>query len=112
MPRALAKPLLLVVLLISTLVSVRAWDTDAPAPAPQLAQSDVYVKPYVRSDGTVVRGHMRSAPDGNPYNNYSYPGNYNPYTGNTAPGNPETYLRNYNGRSGSSWGTRPYGSER
>lgn len=42
---------------------------------------DVYVRPYVRSDGTYVQGHYRSAPDGNPWNNYSTRGNVNPYTG-------------------------------
>jgi hypothetical protein len=56
---------------------------------------DVYVNGYYRKDGTYVRPHYRSAPDGNPYNNYSYPGNLNPYTGRVAPGNPDTYLRNY-----------------
>lgn len=38
---------------------------------------------------------MRSAPDGNPYNNWSFPGNVNPYTGKVAPGDPATYLKNY-----------------
>lgn len=41
-------------------------------------------------------------PDGNPYNNYSFPGNTNPNTGNVAPGNPDTYLRNYYNRDGGS----------
>lgn len=55
----------------------------------------VYVKGYFKKDGTYVSPHYRTAPDGNPYNNYSYPGNYNPNTGNITPGNPETYLENY-----------------
>ena len=42
--------------------------------------------------------HYRSAPDGNPYNNWSYPGNTNPVTGNVASGNPDTYLKNYYNR--------------
>jgi hypothetical protein len=46
-----------------------------------------WVRPYYKSDGTYVPGHYRSNPDGNPYNNYSYPGNVNPYTGRVAPGN-------------------------
>ena len=50
---------------------------------------------YYRKDGTYVRSHYRSAPDGNPYNNYSYPGNTNPYTGEVATGKPSTYLKNY-----------------
>ncbi|HEV3114911.1 MAG TPA: hypothetical protein VGY99_30875 [Candidatus Binataceae bacterium] len=60
---------------------------------------------YTKSDGTHVNGYYRSSPDGNPYNNYSYPGNTNPYTGKVAPGNPDTYLNNYyNHNSGSSYG--------
>lgn len=37
----------------------------------ELAQY-VTVSPYTRRDGTYVRGHIRTAPDGNPYNNFSY----------------------------------------
>lgn len=71
------------------------------------SSADVYVNGYYRSNGTYVNGYYRSSPDSNPYNNYSYPGNYNPYTGVTAPGNPDTYLRNYYGGSsgGSSGGS-------
>ena len=57
--------------------------------------AQVHVKGYYRKDGTYVKSHYRSSPDGNPYNNYSYPGNYNPYTGVTAKGSEEAYLRNY-----------------
>lgn len=32
--------------------------------------NDVYVDGYSRKDGTYVEPHYRSAPDGNPYNNY------------------------------------------
>jgi len=56
--------------------------------------ADVRVSGYYRN-GTYVQGHWRSAPDGNPYNNWSFPGNINPYTGRIATGNPETYLKNY-----------------
>jgi len=59
------------------------------------SSSDVWVNGYTRKDGTYVQGHWRSTPNGNPYDNYSYPGNTNPYTGKTATGNPDTYLRNY-----------------
>jgi hypothetical protein len=55
----------------------------------------VWVNGYYREDGTYVQGHYRSSPDGNPYNNWSFPGNINPYTGRIASGNPETYLKNY-----------------
>lgn len=62
----------------------------------------VRVRGYTRRDGTYVQPHYRSAPDGNPYNNWSFPGNTNPYTGETATGDPDTYLRNYYDRSGGS----------
>lgn len=64
--------------------------------------AQVKVKGNYRKDGTYVRPHYRSNPDGNPYNNWSYPGNTNPYTGKTATGNPDTYLKNYYNRSSSS----------
>lgn len=64
---------------------------------PVVAQ--VKVRGYYRKDGTYVKPHYRSNPDGNPYNNLSYPGNTNPYTGKTATGDPDTYLRNYYNRS-------------
>ena len=43
--------------------------------------ADVFVRGYFRSDGTYVRPHYRSNPDGNPWNNWSTIGNVNPYTG-------------------------------
>jgi hypothetical protein len=55
----------------------------------------VSVRGYFRSDGTYVQPHTRTAPDGNPYNNYSFPGNYNPNTGKITPGNPDSYLKRY-----------------
>ena len=55
----------------------------------------VSVKGYFRKDGTYVQPYVRTNPDGNPYNNYSYPGNYNPNTGEITGGNPDTYLKNY-----------------
>lgn len=57
--------------------------------------ADQYIEGYYRSDGTYVQPHWRSDPDGNPYNNYSYPGNINPYTGKRGTGNPDTYLDRY-----------------
>ncbi len=74
-------------------------------------EAAVHVRGYYRKNGTYVRPHYRSSPDGNPYNNWSYPGNVNPYTGKVAPGNPDTYLRNYYHRSPqSSIPTTPAGS--
>lgn len=45
------------------------------------AFADVYVDGYHRSDGTYVRGHYRSDPDGVESNNWSHRGNRNPHTG-------------------------------
>lgn len=71
---------------------------------PVFADASVWVDGYYRNNGTYVRGHYRSSPDGNPYTNWSFPGNTNPYTGETATGNPSTYLDNYyNRNTGSSW---------
>jgi len=43
--------------------------------------ADVFVNGYHRKDGTYVKPHYRSNPDGNPYNNWSTKGNVNPYNG-------------------------------
>lgn len=72
--------------LLFLVVSMIIWITAYP---------QVHVKGYYRKNGTYVKPHMRSSPDGNPYNNYSYPGNTNPYTGKTATGSPQTYLKRY-----------------
>jgi len=61
----------------------------------------VHVRGYYRSDGTYVQPHVRSAPDGNPYNNYSFPGNYNPNTNKITTGDPDAYLRRYYSRQSS-----------
>ena len=62
----------------------------------------VRVRGYYRKDGTYVKPHYRTAPDSNPYNNYSYPGNYNPNTGKITPGDPQKYLDRYYNRKTSS----------
>ena len=54
-----------------------------------------WVRGYFRKDGTYVRPYLRTKPDGNPFNNYSFPGNFNPNTGRITPGNPDTYLKRY-----------------
>jgi hypothetical protein len=74
--------------------------------------AQVRVKGYYRSNGTYVQPHVRSSPDADPYNNYSYPGNYNPYTGKTASGNEDTYLsNNYDRSSATSSQSKGYTSE-
>jgi hypothetical protein len=64
---------------------------------------DVWVHGYWRN-GSYVQGHYRSHPNGNPYDNWSFPGNTNPYTGVTATGNPDTYLRDHGYSVGSGVG--------
>lgn len=49
---------------------------------------DTWVSGYTRQNGTQVQGYYRTAPDSNPYNNYSTQGNYNPYTGARGTVNP------------------------
>ena len=68
----------------------------------------VSVRGYYRKDGTYVSPHYRTAPDGNPYNNYSFPGNFNPNTGRITPGNPQTYLNRYYNRLSSSYSIPSY----
>lgn len=46
-----------------------------------LAQADVYVSGYTRSDGSYVGPHYRSSPNSSTYDNWSTKGNINPYTG-------------------------------
>jgi hypothetical protein len=47
----------------------------------QEADARVSVKGYYRKDGTYVKPHYRSDPDGSKTNNWSYCGNVNPTTG-------------------------------
>lgn len=42
---------------------------------------DTYVRGHIRSDGTYVAPHMRSAPNRSSYDNWSTSPNVNPYTG-------------------------------
>jgi hypothetical protein len=71
---------------------------------------DTRVRGYYRSNGTYVQPHMRSAPDSNPYNNFSTRGNTNPYTGQ--PGTKSPYGQGYglgSGLGSTNQGYRPYG---
>lgn len=45
---------------------------------PAFARAQVFVPGYLRRDGTYVQPHYRSAPDGNPYNNYRRPSGMDP----------------------------------
>lgn len=69
--------------------------------------AQVSVRGYVRKDGTYVAPHYRSAPNSNPYDNYSTKGNINPYTGQAGTQNPySTYTpRTYSSPSYPSYPT-------
>lgn len=69
-------------------LSVATFATDCFA-------GDVYVNGYTRQDGTYVNGYYRTAPDSDPYNNYSSKGNYNPYTGQAGTVTPSTTQSGY-----------------
>ena len=66
-------------LTIAAIIALAAL--SAPASA-----ADTYVDGYYRSNGTYVQPHYRTAPNGNPYDNYNYPGNYNPNRGRSTGG--------------------------
>jgi hypothetical protein len=73
-------------LLAAVLVSAPAFAQYYNQPAQSnynsgLYGSDQQTSGYTRSNGTVVQGYHHTAPDSNPYNNYSSQGNVNPYTG-------------------------------
>ena len=70
----------------------------ATAIATEISFAQVWVRGYFRKDGTYVRPHLRSSPDGNPFNNYSFPGNLNPNTGKFSKGDVLGYLLRYSSR--------------
>jgi hypothetical protein len=63
---ATAETNMLKLLALAGLLAFAGFSAMAPAHA------DVFVNGYTRSNGTYVAPHYRTAPDGNPYNNYSY----------------------------------------
>lgn len=75
-----------------TIFAVFPFDADAKR---------VKVRSYYSKDGTFVQSHYRTPPDGNPFNNYSFPGNYNPNTGKITTGDPQKYLDRYYNNSSS-----------
>ncbi len=79
---------------MTTLVRIALLAVLTATLPPSVVTAQVYVSPYVRRDGSMVQGHYRSAPDRDPTNNYSYPGNTNPYTGRVAPSGNDRYQRN------------------
>lgn len=47
----------------------------------QINPNHNYVKGYFKKDGTYVKGHYKTMPNNNMYDNFSTKGNVNPYTG-------------------------------
>ncbi len=72
--------------------------------ATTVANADVYVRGYYRSNGTYVQPHYRSNPDGNFWNNWSTYPNVNPYTGAIGTRRTPSYSGGY------SWRTPSYGT--
>lgn len=67
-----------------------------------IAQNSVYVRPYLKKDGTLVQGHFRSAPNETVFDNWSVYPNINPYTGELGTKNPWTeYLKQLERKSSS-----------
>jgi hypothetical protein len=89
----------------------------AAAPLVAQAQSTYYVSPYVKSDGTLVQGHMKTTPNAHRYDNLNAMGSTNPYTGKAGTqrnewSNPPAYNKSYsNGSQYHSWDRSPrYGT--
>lgn len=66
-----------------------------------IANADVAVNGYYRSNGTYVQPHYRSDPNGTPNDNWSTKGNVNPYTGQPGYKNPDAGYNqdNYNSQN-------------
>ena len=62
-------------------LAVGSPKSSSAKPATGSNPRSVYVRAYVRKDGTHVRAHHRSAADGNFANNWTTKGNTNLYTG-------------------------------
>ena len=53
-------------------MNINSWGARGPSGYPIFcgaSKAYVHVNSYVRVDGVLVRSHLRSAPDSNPYNN-------------------------------------------
>jgi hypothetical protein len=90
---------LITILAVLTIICAIAHPADAA----------VRVRGYFRSNGTYVRPHYRSKPDGNFYNNWSTYPNINPYTGVRGTRRTLSYSGSYSWRSPSyNWSTPSY----
>ena len=79
-----------------------------PDVASAACYGSTYVSGYLKSNGTYVSGYYRTCPDSRPYNNYSFPGNYNPNSGRITGGSRSSHIDNYYGYS--SYSPRAYTS--
>ena len=79
-----------------------------PDVASAACYGSTYVSGYLKSNGTYVSGYYRTCRDSRPYNNYSFPGNYNPNAGRITGGSRNSYIDNYYGYS--SYSPRAYTS--
>jgi hypothetical protein len=70
--------------------STRESTPQKSVPGAASSPAPVWVNSYYRQDGTYVPGHWRSAPDGDPSNNWSNEPNVNPYTGKPGTHHPGT----------------------
>ena len=70
-----------------------------PDVASAACYGSTYVSGYLKSNGTYVSGYYRTCRDSRPYNNYSFPGNYNPNSGRITGGSRNSYIDNYYGYS-------------
>lgn len=62
----------------------------------QTNSNHVYVQPYVRSNGTIVKGHYRTAPNNTNRDNFSTSPNINPYTNKLGTIKPDNNYQNTN----------------
>ena len=61
--------------------------------SPRVDPQGRWVNGYTRKDGTHVRGHYRSRPDGTDLNNWTTRGNVNPHTGKPGTRAPRKYSK-------------------
>ena len=104
------KLITIMVSLSMLVIALVIWPDSSVKPdvAEAACYGSTYVDGYYRSNGTYVDGHFRTCPDSSPYNNYSFPGNYNPNTGRITGGSRSSYIDNYYGYN--SYSPRAYTS--
>lgn len=69
------------------------WSGYSSSGTPRVDPQGRWVNGYTRKDGTHVRGHYRSRPDGTDLNNWTTRGNVNPHTGKPGTRAPRKYSK-------------------